>query len=126
MIPGWMRGAVGCMEMVFGGLMVVDNLDLLGVGAGPTEADAPWVVDSDGMLSAAISSERLQTIAGRQLEESQLDGGIDELQLDERALPDLTRQAARAPRQPQLFGVAVGKAFDHPQWSADPRYSSSG
>ena len=57
--------------------MVIDKLDLLGVGAGPTEADAPLVVYSDRVLSATISSEGLQTITWRQLEKSQLNGGLD-------------------------------------------------
>jgi hypothetical protein len=106
--------------------MVIDNLDLLGVGAGPKETDAPLVVYSDRVLPAPISPECLQTITWRQPEESQLNGGIDQLQLDERALPDVTWQAPRAPCEPQLFGVTVGKAFDHNRWSANLAYSSSG
>ena len=106
--------------------MVVDNLNLLGVGAGPKEADAPLVVYSDRVLSAPISPECLQMITWRQLEESQLNGGIDQLQLDESALPDVTWKASRAPCAPQLFGVTVGKTFDHNRWSANLAYSSSG
>gem|GEM_PF-4847077 len=59
--------------------MVIYNLDLFGVGAGPKEADAPLVVYSDRVLSPPISFECLQAIAWRQLEESQLNCGIDQL-----------------------------------------------
>ncbi len=59
--------------------MVIYNLDLFGVGAGPKEADAPLVVYSDRVLSAPISLECLQAITWRQLEESQLNCGIDQL-----------------------------------------------
>lgn len=87
------------------GLMVVNNLDLLGVGAGPTEANAPLVIDPDGVLSTAISFERLQMVARRQLEERQFDGSIDQLRFDEGALPAVARQVPGAPGDPQLFGV---------------------
>jgi hypothetical protein len=93
--------------------VVIDNLDLLGVGAGPKEADAPLVVYSDRVLSAPISPEGLQAITWRQPEECQLNGGIDQLQLNERPLPEITGKAACAPGEPQLFGVTIGKAFDH-------------
>jgi len=69
------RKAVGFMVV---GLMVVNNLDLLGVGSGPAEADAPLVVDPDGMLSATIP---LSAPDGcwRQIEECQFDGSIEQL-----------------------------------------------
>ena len=106
--------------------MVIYNLDLFGVGTGPKKADAPLVVYSDRVSSASISLECLQAIAWRQLEESQLNGGIDQLQLNERSLPDATWQASRAPREPQLLGVTVGKAFDHKPKSTNSPYTSSG
>ena len=42
--------------------MVIYNLDLFGVGAGPKEADAPLVVYSDRVLAAPIAFECLQAI----------------------------------------------------------------
>ena len=107
-------------------LMVIYNLDLFGVGAGPKEADAPLVVDSNRVLSAPISLECLEAITWRQLEESQFNCGIDQLQLDERSLPDVTWQASRAPGEPQFFGVTVGEAFEHALKSIRHFYSSSG
>ena len=107
-------------------LMVIYNLDLFGVGAGPKEADAPLVFDSNRVLSAPISLECLEAITWRQLEESQFNCGIDQLQLDERSLPDVTWQAARAPCEPQFFGVAGAEAFKHEIKSAIQVYPSSG
>lgn len=106
--------------------MVIHNLDSLGVGAGPMEADAPLVVNSDRVFSEPISLERLQAIAWRQFEESQLNRGIDQLQLDERSLPDVTWQASGAPGEPQFFGVTVGKTLDHQLESTNLGYPSSG
>jgi hypothetical protein len=106
-------------------LVVIDYLDLFGVGTGPTEADAPLVVDPDRVLATAISFQRFQSVAGRQLEEGQFDGGIDQLQLDQRTLPDVTRKMAGAPGKPQLFGIAVSETLDHAPKSAHVGYSSS-
>ena len=122
MMPGWRRKAVGFMVV---GLMIVNNLDLLGVGSGPAEADAPLVVDPDGMLSATIPFERLQMVAWRQIEECQFDGSIEQLQFDECALPEAARQVSGAPGDPQLLGVPVGETLDHDSGSAVPHYSSS-
>jgi hypothetical protein len=46
-------------------LVVIDDLDLLGVLAGPTEADAPLVIDADGVLATAIALQGLQPVAWR-------------------------------------------------------------
>ena len=64
MIPGWMREAVGFMGLAWD-LVVIDDLDLLGVLAGPTEADAPLVIDADGVLATAIALQGLQPVAWR-------------------------------------------------------------
>ena len=93
--------------------VVIDDLDLLGVLAGPTEADAPLVIDADRVLATAIPLQGLQSITGRQPKESQLNRGIDQLQLNQRALPDVTRNAAGAPGEPQLLGIAISETLDH-------------
>jgi hypothetical protein len=112
------------MEIFFV-LMEIGNFDLLGVGAGPAEANAPLVIDSNGMLSAATSLQSLQMITRRQLEECQLDGSIDELQLDKAALPNVARQPAGTPCDPKFLSVTVGKTLDHAQTMAKSIYSSS-
>ena len=95
------------------GLMVVNNLDLRGVGSGPAEADAPLVVDPDGMLSAAFPFKRLQTVARWQIEKCQFDRSIEQLQFDDGTLPEAARQVSGAPGDPQPFGVPVGETLDH-------------
>jgi len=107
------------------GSVVVDDFDLLGVGASPAEADAPPVIDADGVLTAPVAAERLEAIAGRHREKGQFDGRVDELQLNQRALPDLAGHTTRAAGDPQLFGVAVSEAFDHATSSAYSDYPSS-
>jgi hypothetical protein len=50
--------------------MIIDNLDLFGVGAGPKETDAQLVVYSDRALAAPIPFESLQTLTRWQIEKS--------------------------------------------------------
>ena len=76
--------------------MIIDDLDLFGVGAGPMEAEPPLVVDPDGVLSLTVPLEGFQAVARRQPEKGQFDRGIEELQLDEGALPQIARQAPGA------------------------------
>ena len=56
----------GC-ELCHGGHLrvVVDDLDVEGIGGAPDEADAPLIVDADAVLACAIALERLKPIAGR-------------------------------------------------------------
>ena len=107
------------------GSVVVDDFDLLGVGASPAEADAPPVIDADGVLTAPVAAERLEAIAGRHREKGQFDGRIDELKLNQSALPNLAGHAARAAGHPQLLGVAISEALDHTTSSAESDYPAS-
>lgn len=44
--------------------MIVDDLDFVCVAITPHETDAESIVDSDAVLSAAVTFERLEAIAG--------------------------------------------------------------
>ncbi len=59
--------------------VIIDNFDLLGISAGPTETDAPLIIYPNRVLPAATTFECLPSMAGRQLEESQLHGSINQL-----------------------------------------------
>src|SRR5258708_29866218 len=48
----------------------------------------------------------------RQFEERQFDRGIDQLQFDQGAWPDVTGKVTGAPGAPEFFGVAVGETLD--------------
>ena len=45
--------------------MVVDDLDVVGVAADPTEADTELVVDADAVLTEAIADEFFETVGWR-------------------------------------------------------------
>ena len=106
--------------------MVVGDFHVLSIGARPAEAEAPLVVEADGVLAAAIAPQGLQAIARRHAEEGQFDRGIEQLQLGQSSRPQGSRQAAGATGVPQLLGVAIGKTPDHGRSVPDNYYPSSG
>lgn len=57
--------------------MVVDDLHIFGTGGGPSETDAPLVVDAYRMLPGAISFQRFEVVARRRPKVIQLGGIID-------------------------------------------------
>lgn len=74
-----------------------DNLDIVCVGVGPAESDAPLVVDSDGKLTMSGSYELLKTVSRRKshvektsrgIEHKELSAG-DTLQIDGKAANSL-------------------------------------
>jgi len=46
-------------------LVIVVNLDLIGISVVPDEADAPLVIDSDAVLTRPVAAQLLQSTAGR-------------------------------------------------------------
>jgi len=45
--------------------MIVNNLDLVGFASVPAKTNSPLIVDTNAVLTFAISVEFLKTIAGR-------------------------------------------------------------
>ena len=107
-----------------GGLMVIHDLDLLGIRAGPAKANPPLVVDPDRVLAAPAAAQRLQPVARWQAEEGEFDGGIDELEFDDGSLPDVGGQAPGAAGGPKPFRLTIGEAFDHFPGSDGASYPS--
>ena len=64
--------------------MVIDDLYLLGTIFSPREADPILTVDSDAVLTSAISRERFEAVAGRRTQVGDPGCGIEHVQLAER------------------------------------------
>ena len=62
--------------------VVINYFNILGVAAGPTEINAPLVVDTEAMLSGPLTPELFQSVAGR---EGQLPKPLGGMQQDELA-----------------------------------------
>src|SRR5688572_854950 len=94
--------------------MVINDLHILSVMAGPSEADAPLIIDPDAVLPQTVAPQSLQSIAGRN---AQVIEARRDLQLAQLAASHdrdtLKAPDARSAREG--FGVGTPKRSDHEQ-----------
>src|ERR1700754_2951626 len=93
--------------------VVVHDLDVLGAGVGPGEADPPLVVDPDAVLTLAVTPENLQPVAGWRPEIVEVHRGVEVAQLPERRseYSGVVRPDTLA--LPEPLGVPVPERPDH-------------
>jgi len=94
-------------------LVVVGDLDGVGVAAVPAEADAPLVVDADAVLAGAVSGESLEAVAGWDAEVGERLGGVEDEELAEGAALEVGRPSPAGAPLEELLGVTVPEALDH-------------
>ena len=63
--------------------MVVDDFDVVGVPAGPTETDTPLVIDADAVLSSAIASQLFEAVRGWNAKVDETGRGVEHEELPE-------------------------------------------
>jgi hypothetical protein len=93
--------------------VVVDDLDVEGIGGAPDEADAPLIVDADAVLASTSALERLEPIAGRN---AQIGEGVGRIEDDEFPKRDALKaggQTTRAATLKERFRVGVAEGSDH-------------
>ena len=93
--------------------VVVDDLDVEGIGGAPDEADAPLIVDADAVLAATIALERLEPVAGRN---GQVGEGVGRIEDDEFPKRDALKACGEATRTATLkerFRVGVAEGANH-------------
>jgi hypothetical protein len=91
---------------------VVRDLDVEGIPVFESEADAPSIVDRDGMLpfpapGKPVTGQLVQPVSRRHPQIADAARKIDVLNPSPCALCDLRRQAAQSPRQIELLSVPV-------------------
>jgi len=52
--------------------MVITDFDIVGIAVNKPEADAPLIIDGDGMLTFSVAPESVKPIAARYLQVFQL------------------------------------------------------
>ena len=68
--------------------VIVAEFNIMGVAFGPAKTNAPLLVHAHAVLALPITLQRLETIAGRDPQELQTRGAVDQVQLAlRRALP---------------------------------------
>ena len=93
--------------------MRVGNLHLPCLAITPSKADTPLVVDADTVSPSSVSSQRLETIAGRRTQIIQPTGCVEHQELRPRPGLELTRQTANGMACEDGRGGLVRKAPDH-------------
>lgn len=93
--------------------MVVTELNVVGVAIREPKADAPLIVDRNGVLSRAIALEGMQAVAGRHFEIGDLQRGVDGFESAESAPRDVGGHLLGLAGAEELLGLAVGEGLDH-------------
>jgi hypothetical protein len=104
---------MGTVRGIAASLMVVAQFNVMAAAVPPDETDAPLVVDPDGMLPPPVSLEGFEVIARWHPEILQASHRVDQKQLPNRTLQDISTDPARRfscmePRRPP-----IREALDH-------------
>jgi hypothetical protein len=94
-------------------LVVVTDLDVMGVSIPPAEADPPLVVDSNAVLARTVPDQALQPVAGRHTEFLEPLGGIQQQQLAVSSPLNIRRQLAGALSFKNLPGLGISEGSNH-------------
>lgn len=76
--------------------MIVDDRNVICVAIAPSENQSPLPIDTNRMKSGQAPRESLKVIARRAPELIELNGRVEHVQLSERNIPDLCRDAAKS------------------------------
>jgi hypothetical protein len=101
------------IEVLFHGLVIIGNFDLVGVLAVPAEADAILVIDSDAVPARPAAFERFQVISWRDTQFAERGRGFELSELSKCDFVEGGRELRRAVAEPKRFGRLVGERLDH-------------
>jgi hypothetical protein len=93
--------------------VIIYDLDVIRIAAGPPEADAPLIVDPDAMLAGTVALELLQPVAGLHLQVLQRLRSIDSYELPQHGTLECRGIAPHPLPTEEALSVPVGEAPDH-------------
>lgn len=93
-------------------LVVVHDLNILGVAIHPNEADAVSIVDPDAVLSSPVAGQRFEPVSGKCRQVSKCARCVDLLQLPLGHPRDLLQTSAEVAGK-QRLGLGVLERPDH-------------
>jgi hypothetical protein len=93
--------------------MVIDDLDLVGIGVAPLETNAPLDVDPNAPLVRTVASKTLQTIARRHSQVPEILGVVEHSEFSSSGLLDLHPEPPNSVSFPDPPGLAVLEGSDH-------------
>lgn len=94
-------------------LMIVHDLDLIGIAVVPDKANAPLVVDADAVLTVAVTRKSLKAITGRDSQVIQVRSVMEHHQLALRPALDMFREPADPTAFGNRLGITVAVTPDH-------------
>ena len=94
-------------------LVVINDLDVIGIPAPPDEADAPLIVDSDGILARTITTQFLKPVSRRNAQVLDPVRRVDHGQLAQGRPLQIGGQFPDGPAMEQILSPLIPKAFDH-------------
>ncbi len=93
--------------------VIIYDLDVIRIAAGPPEADAPLIVDPDTMLAGTVALQFLQPVAGRHSQILQRLSGINSHQLPQHGALKHRGKAPDALPVEETLRIPIGEALDH-------------
>jgi hypothetical protein len=93
--------------------VIIDDFNLVRAIVFPAEANAPRVVDADGVLAFAVSFESLQTVAGRDGEVFEFCDSVNLGKFPQGNTLDIWRERSGFPFAEQDGGLLAGEGTDH-------------
>ena len=96
-----------------GSSVIVRDLDIVGVAINEAEADAPLIVDRDRVLPAAISLERVESVAWGNAEIAQLLSQINVLEATYGSACQIGREPCAVPCHVQVSRVTITESLDY-------------
>jgi hypothetical protein len=105
-----------------GTLVIIDDLDIVGMSRSKSEADSPLVIDADAVLAVTIAAQLLQTISRRDAQIVQRDRGVKLQKFSQGDSAQIPRPALDGHAPKQLLGLPIPEAADHGLDSNASRY----
>jgi hypothetical protein len=93
--------------------VVIDDLDFMGAVCFPAEADAPLVIDADGVLAFPVALERFEAIAGRDGEVIKRGDSVNLSKLPQGNALDVRRERPSFPTLKEDGRLAASEGANH-------------
>ena len=93
--------------------VVIDDFDFVGSVCFPAEADAPLVIDADGVLAFPVALERFEAVAGRDGEVVEFGDGVNLGEFPQGNALDVRRERPGFPVLEEDGGLPASEGADH-------------
>jgi hypothetical protein len=93
--------------------VIVNDLNIVGVGSFPAKADSPLIIDPNAVLPLSIAAELLKTIPRRNAQIVEHFGRVERHQLSEHEAPQISRKSSDRLAFKESLSVAITKGLDH-------------